>query len=973
MGESRRGHQDQQYDLRRLFALRLRALMRASEVTVRALLRGSEALVPRPGRSAPLSNGTVSGWIRTEGTPSVPEDWAAVELFVDTCVAHAAAHGKRLPEELTDKQVWRAVHGLLEEARDWRGGERTAAEHPATDHAVQVGPGRGSGLVPKPIAEWNPHELGVHPAVSTDALPSYVLREHDAALRELLSSQAAGNRLIVLKGGSSTGKTRSLYEAVAGLLPGWALIHPPGVDTLHEVLVQGMRPRTVLWLDELRNYVEADPQQRVLERLCLLRQQRGQVVVVTTLWPDYWAQLMAGPEPGRPDKYRQARLLLRPGGCELIEVPREFNPDERGRAALLAKGDTALAAAVRSAETAGTPGHIAQILAGAPDVLHHYENEGGDPYGRVLISATMDAGLLGRPGPCPRALLKEAAPGYLSQEQRAEAADDWFEDALAYATRKLKGAVRALTPVPPEDGMGVAGYRLADYLEQHAREHRRRAAPPASLWKALSAHTPDPDQRSRLGHRAYLLGFYQYAAAFYRPAAEAEDPHAMRWMAECLKKGGYADEAEQWLTRAAGDGDVECMSQLVYGLVELGRNEEAEVWLERIKGHDEALALEEGEGAGEFDSFGDDEGGGNYTVTMISVAEQLAEWGREDEANQWWDRAAAAGDFYALTGTTNDLCDEGRADEAVALWRPHAEAGAPRAMFQLAICLWKSGDEDESVAWFKHAEEEGQSHARAWLARFLHDAGRSAEAAALFRADAEAGNIFSMSDFAKYLEAAGSTDEAEHWCGELIGSGHFYAVSVLARVIATGHDGKGQLASEWSRRLSDSGDFHSMRELAGELDRRESPDLSWEWWLRAAEGGDLPAMREVARRSWDDGRHTEAATWYRKLAADNDWRTLREFPAVLEEAGKGDQVVAWLRTAAEEGATFAMTELAELLWHAGDVTGSEIWFRKAAGHGMSFAADQLAQLLNANGRDQEAEQLRRFGVDPSGRTAAAWS
>ena len=54
---------------------------------------------------------------------------------------------------------------------------------------------------------------------------------------------------MLLIGGSSVGKTRTLYEAVLAALPDWWLVHPPGRA---EVAALAVAPpaRTVVWLDE---------------------------------------------------------------------------------------------------------------------------------------------------------------------------------------------------------------------------------------------------------------------------------------------------------------------------------------------------------------------------------------------------------------------------------------------------------------------------------------------------------------------------------------------------------------------------------------------------------------------------------------------------------------------------------------------------------------------------------------------------
>ncbi|GAA2445208.1 helix-turn-helix transcriptional regulator [Streptomyces macrosporus] len=79
-------------------------------------------------------------------------------------------------------------------------------------------PGSGADQGPgRPIGQWDPHDLEVHPAgptpgpgpASQRVLPGYVRRDHDRALDQAVQDAAEGrSRLLVLVGTSSiTGKT----------------------------------------------------------------------------------------------------------------------------------------------------------------------------------------------------------------------------------------------------------------------------------------------------------------------------------------------------------------------------------------------------------------------------------------------------------------------------------------------------------------------------------------------------------------------------------------------------------------------------------------------------------------------------------------------------------------------------------------------------------------------------------------------
>ena len=133
----------------------------------------------------------------------------------------------------------------------------------------------------------NPRELGIHGAIpaadADDELPAYVKREFDFSLRAALASDLPKRgKFVVMVGGSSTGKTRSLYEAVYELVPDWWVIQPVAAAELLDL--KNAPPRdTVFWLDELHSYLGADPPLTVE---CVRALVRNGNLVVGTLWPD---------------------------------------------------------------------------------------------------------------------------------------------------------------------------------------------------------------------------------------------------------------------------------------------------------------------------------------------------------------------------------------------------------------------------------------------------------------------------------------------------------------------------------------------------------------------------------------------------------------------------------------------------------------------------------------------------------------
>ena len=74
-----------------------------------------------------------------------------------------------------------------------------------------------------PVAQWNPVKLSVHQVIGGGSMPVYIRRSHDELLRAVVDPAVPASRLVVVRGGSSTGKTRAAYEAVAGQLADWQL------------------------------------------------------------------------------------------------------------------------------------------------------------------------------------------------------------------------------------------------------------------------------------------------------------------------------------------------------------------------------------------------------------------------------------------------------------------------------------------------------------------------------------------------------------------------------------------------------------------------------------------------------------------------------------------------------------------------------------------------------------------------------
>lgn len=440
----------------------------------------------------------------------------------------------------------------------------------------------------RPMESWNPVDLGVHRVIGGGPLPPYVLRMHDEALAAVLDPRVSASRLVVVRGGSSTGKTRAAWEAlVRGQFASWRLDYPRDPAALAERLAAGVPPRTVLWLGELRQYTDADGGGRVLGRLADLLDGEERLLI-TTMWPEQWEAYREAARPEKPPSPagtagrllaqlpelagpEQARVDPSRGG--VIDVPAGFTPAELEAAAHT--GEPLLAEAAATAAAAGQDGRVTQYLAGAPALLDRYNATGGDPYGQAVITAAMDASRFGHAGPLSATFLQDAAVGYLTDLQRTLDVAAWRDHALKWACEELRGAVRALQPVPPASGTGIAGYRIADWLEQYALRTRRKETGPPSLWDALAAHTVGTGDLTRLGASARQRGMKRHAAALWTKAAATGDIHAALGLLSCLARSNQSDfhRAARWAAVTSALEDPRGVADLLHQLVERSDDE----------------------------------------------------------------------------------------------------------------------------------------------------------------------------------------------------------------------------------------------------------------------------------------------------------------------------------------------------------------------------------------------------------------
>ena len=499
----------------------------------------------------------------------------------------------------------------------------------------------GSGLVKGdsqqrfagwPLAEvTDPFALEVHWPVSMDdspsglpVLPTYVQREHDKVLSAVVRKADTGSsEIAVLVGGSSTGKTRACWEAL-NLLRGqpssWRLWHPIDPSrpdaALRDLLSIG--PRSVVWLNEAQFYLDtSDPLgERVAARIreILRDPSKRPVLVLATLWPQFWSILTTRPPAEQEDTHAQARELL--SGRD-ITVPGAFTVTEVQ--SLTDATDPRLVMAANARD-----GQVVQFLAGAPELLARYRN--APPIATALISAAIDGRRLGMGVALSLSFLEAAAGGYVTEDEWDRLDEDWLSQALTYTAADSKGTRGPLTPIhsrSSRDGSYSQGsaWRLADYLDQHGRKSRHSVIPPKTFWTA-AARFASPGELSALARAAEVRGLFQAAAQLRKRAARhgdsgaaaalitslhtahlavaeaaiwaaeyarLDDPRAVAWLLWAMANADADDQVEALLARNpaahANLDDCYAVSRLVLALWNAGADEQVGILASRAAGH----------------------------------------------------------------------------------------------------------------------------------------------------------------------------------------------------------------------------------------------------------------------------------------------------------------------------------------------------------------------------------------------------
>jgi predicted negative regulator of RcsB-dependent stress response len=798
-----------------------------------------------------------------------------------------------------------------------------------------------------------PHRRRVSAAPELDPdLPLFIDRDTGPKVAAWMREAASAGGFLVLVGDSSVGKTRLLYETARRELADFAVLAPDlGDGELVNALAQASfpLPRLVVWLDELHRFLDgpylppgatpvtAGTLRRLLEA-------PTPVVLLGSMWPEHAAQLR-GTIPdsagGRPQpRYPGAVDVLDDRRCHQLTLT-TFSGAERASAARLAGHDRRLAEALADRQY-----NVTEALAGAPQLMRRYQQ--ATPEQQAVLYAAIDARRLGIQAPLTYDLLQDAARGYLT---RVQPDDAWFPAVLGELVR-LERATAPLLEVPNPDRSAVVGYTVADYLLQHASAQRRYERLPATTWDALVAHTHNLDDVDRLAESAAARLLYRYAEPLYRRAADVGIDRAARGLADLLAEQGRDEEALTALRACAHAGDWWAADRLAGLLVDQGRVEEA---LTILRAAADA----------------------HHRPAAVRLTDLLVDQGRLEELRT----RAHAGDQWAARRLAVLLAEQGPDEEAVTFLRAWVEAGGQRAADRLADLLVEQSHEEKALTLVR--SDPSYQRAADRLTDLLVDQGLVEDAITTLRTRADAGNRWATLRLGRLLIGQGLLDEALTVLRARADAGDQWVAQWLAGLLAE----HGRI--EELRVRADAGDWGAAQQLAlllvnqGQFEelraRADAGDQMAAIWLAEllakrgrveelqarANAGDQMAARRLAGLLADQGRVEEAVTLLRGPADAGDQPAVERLAGLLADRGRVEEALVFLRARADAGDWWADDRLTRLLAEQGRVEELEA----AIVAGRFLSADRLIELLTAQGRDDAAARLRRFGLRPDGMIA----
>ncbi len=361
------------------------------------------------------------------------------------------------------------------------------------------------------VAGVVPTDIGVDPAVQAILLggqrPEYVERSKDAELREALSAAVTGRgpRVVVVRGPSKVGKSRSLFEALLRSVgDDWSpvLVAPVDGEAVTAILTPGEDPtvdagQAVLWLDDLEPFLNSGVTLRTLNEWNAVAD--GRVVVATyggkgsSRVADEWGSALTS----------TAQEVLQ--HAAVVTLAETTGGEVEGLRSRLGSRDMA------AVERHGLAAFLVAgpLLEGKLNDRRHDPGEPESPEGVACVHAVVDWARCGRTDPIPIPVLREL------WASRCPAADKaTFDDALRWAIKPVAGSIALVTKV-------ADGIEPFDYVVRLVTQDPEVSAPTDEYWDA-AIDTAENDIALVVGERAYEQDRLEFAVQAFRKAERSD-------------------------------------------------------------------------------------------------------------------------------------------------------------------------------------------------------------------------------------------------------------------------------------------------------------------------------------------------------------------------------------------------------------------------------------------------------------------
>jgi TPR repeat protein len=818
--------------------------VRQSDQVQGKVLPAGQGKAPQADRPLPLS------WVPFDAdtqTPKVAAGWGGMSgapvvlpgpdnRLVGTVVA-AEQDGQRRLYVVPLAEALNRASGLAEELRRLTG-EPVRLEARAAPSYKKVLDHQCLGVDGTPQRVGQIPELGVFGVKPAD-LPGettyleYTPRDDDTLLVESLGEATASRRVLLVVGGSASGKSRAIAEAARRELEQHRLLRPRRGDLANfATLPLGDNLPAVVWLDDLNSYTHPGIAETLRELL-----DAGLEIVATIRQAQF-------DELAKPGDLRSPIAEALTDKNLILQVPWKltWSDAERSRLAEHVHYQPLLTAAQKGI----SPG--VYVVAG-PELIDHVQTARNNeewPWRYRLVRAALDWSRtgIGTGLPLDLAPTLMAAVAETQDPVRADELDDAKDFAttavLGGSGRKTRQSVLTLTEGPRPS------FTVHDYLIDHDQQ-THTAIISDTIWDTALVEAKDPDSGNALGIGAVDQGRIDVAAEAFTTFAEAGNTEAqynLGILLATLLDPPDLDEARRCHTTAAEAGHTGAQNNLgvlLATLLDPPDLDEARRWF--------TTAAEAGNPAAQC----------NLGVLLANLLDSPD----LDEAHRWFTTAAEAGNTeaqYNLGVLLATRLDPPDLVEARRWYTTAAEAGHTGAQFNLGVLLATELDPPDLVEarrWYTTAAEAGHAEAQCNLGVLLAnllDPTDLVEARRWFTTAAETGHTSAQYNLGVLLATRldpPDLDEARRWWATAAEAGHTEAQFNLGILLATLLDPPDlDEARRWYTTAAEAGHTKAQYNLGILLATRlDPPDLveARRWYTTAAEAGHTEAAEALSQ------------------------------------------------------------------------------------------------------------------------------